>query len=82
MRHELLVSLRSVNFVEKELVEGEWMTWLGEERYRCNRAAHMLSFMPSEDLEENVNKITKLRNYCSDCNDVWEKIKETFTALS
>jgi hypothetical protein len=82
MRHELLVSLRSVNTVEKDLVEGEWMTWLGEELYRCDRAAQQLARISAEELEGRIDDIAKLRDYCKDCNRVWGNIRERFTTLS
>ncbi len=81
MRHELLVSLRSVNIVEKEIVEGEWMTWLGEELYRCDRAAQLLAEIPTNELEKRIEDLAKLKDYCRDCNRVWGYIKEGFTAL-
>jgi hypothetical protein len=81
-RHELLVSLRSVNTVEKGLVEGEWMTWLGDELYRCDRAAQLLAQTPDEGLETRKDDIAKLRDYCGDCNKVWGNVKEQFSALS
>ena len=82
MRHELLVSLRSVNIVEKEIVEGEWMTWLGEELYRCDRAAQLLTEIPTDELEKRIEDLAKFKNYCGDCNRVWGDVKERFTALS
>ena len=82
MRHELLVSLRSVNVVEKELVEGEWMIWLGEELYRCDRAAQLLTEVPKEELEKRIDDLAKFKDYCGDCNNVWGNVKERFTALS
>ena len=82
MRHELLVSLRSVNIIEKEIVEEEWMTWLGEEVYRCDRAAQLLAKIPTNELETRIEELSKLKDYCRDCNRVREDIKERFTALS
>lgn len=82
MRHEFLISLRSVNTVEKELIEEEWLTWLGEELYRCDRAVHFLARMPTEEMEAKIDDIAKLREYCGDCGNVWENVKERFTALS
>jgi hypothetical protein len=82
MRHELLVSLHSVNSVEKELVEGEWMTWLGDELYRCDRAARILANTSNEELEKHIQDIAKFRDYCRDCNKVWGNVKQRFTALS
>ena len=82
MRHELLVSLRSVNIVEKEIVEEEWMTWLGEELYRCDRTAQLLAEIPTNELEKRIDDLAKLKDYCRDCNTVWGDIKERFMALS
>jgi hypothetical protein len=82
LRHELLVSLRSVNTVEKELVEGEWMTWLGEELYRCDCAAQLLPEIPTDQLQTRIEDLAKFKGYCRDCNRVWENVKEQFAALS
>lgn len=82
MRHELLVSLRSVNIVEKEIIEGQWMIWLGEELYRCDRAAQLLNEIPIDELEKRIEALAKLKDYCGDCNRVWEDVKGRFTALS
>jgi hypothetical protein len=82
MRHEFLISLRSVNAAERELIEEEWLTWLGDELYRCDRVAHLLARMPTEEVEERIDNIVKLREYCGDCSKVWGNVKERFTALS
>jgi hypothetical protein len=82
MRHELLVSLRVVNTVEKEVVDGEWMNWLGEEMYRCDRAAQILSNATDDDLQHRVDAVAKVRDYCRDCNRVWGNVKERCTELS
>lgn len=82
MRHELLVSLRSVNAIERELVEGEWMTWLGEELFRCDSAAQILTEIPREELEARMDDLVKFKEYCWDCNVVWEKVKGRFSTLS
>ena len=82
LRHELLVSLRHVNTAEKGLVEGEWMTWLGDELYRCDRAAQLLAQTSDEGLETRKEDIAKLRNYCVDCERVSAHLKTQFTALS
>jgi len=82
MRHDLLVSLRSVNAIERELVEGEWMTWLGEELFHCDQAAQLLTEIPKEELEARINDLAKLKEYCRDCNQVYAKVKERFRTLS
>ena len=80
-RHELLVSLRTVNMVEKELVDGEWLTWLSDELYKCDAAAQHLATISDEKLEKRMQDVANLRNYCDDCNRVWGTVKERFTAL-
>ena len=82
LRHELLVSLRSVNIVEKGLVEDEWMTWLGDELYRCERAAQLLAQTSDDGLETRKEDVLRLRDYCGDCNNVWVHLKQQFAALS
>jgi hypothetical protein len=82
IRHELLVSLHTVNKVEKELVDGEWMTWLVDEMYKCDVAAQYIVTVSDDDLEKRMQDIGKLKNYCEDCNRVWGNLKERFTALT
>jgi len=82
LRHELLVSLRSVNLVERELVQGEWMTWLGEELYRCDLATRLVADAPDEELKARTEDIIKIKDYCEDCQLVWANLKEGFTALT
>jgi len=82
MRNELLVSLQVVNSIERDVVDGEWMTWLGEELYRCDQASHILAATSDEILGKRVGDIEKLREYCMDCNRIWGNVKERFTELS
>jgi len=58
------------------------MTWLGDELYRCDRAAQLLAQTSDEGLESKKEVIEKLRDYCGDCNRVWIHLKEQFAALS
>ncbi|KAJ5551594.1 hypothetical protein N7535_000461 [Penicillium sp. DV-2018c] len=41
-RHNLLVALRVVNSIEKEVVEAEWQRWLREEVRRCRQVETLL----------------------------------------
>jgi hypothetical protein len=82
MRYEYLASLRAVNTVEKELVEAEWMNWLSEELHRCDCTAQMLTRSSDEVLKERKDSIVKIREYCADCNNMWEMVRERFTELS
>ena len=82
MRHELLVSLRVINTVEKEVVDSEWMNWLGEEMYRCDRAVHILANTSDSDLKRRSEDIVKLREYCTDCSQIWGDVRTRFKELS
>jgi hypothetical protein len=82
MRHNFLVSLRTVNNVEKELVDGEWMIWLSEELHRCDAVAQFLATASEAELEKRVSDIERLKDYCGDCNRVWGNVRERFMALS
>ena len=82
LRHELLVSLRSVNLIERELVQGEWMTWLGEELYRCDLATRLVADSSDEELKARTEDIAKIKDYCYDCQLVWADLKEGFRALT
>jgi len=48
-RHDLLVALRVVNGVEREMVRAEWEAWLRGEAWRCERAKGLL-FSSEPDL--------------------------------
>jgi hypothetical protein len=41
-RHDLLVALRVINKVEREMVQAEWEGWLAGEAARCEMAREML----------------------------------------
>lgn len=41
-RHDLLVAMRVVNNVEREMIRAEWENWLLDENTRCRQAQVML----------------------------------------
>ena len=41
-RHDLLVAMRVVNKVEREMVQAEWESWLEGEARRCEQARELL----------------------------------------
>ncbi|KAL8802260.1 MAG: hypothetical protein Q9182_003911 [Xanthomendoza sp. 2 TL-2023] len=41
-RHDLLVALRVVNSIEREMVEGVWEGWLEEENAKCQQTAMLI----------------------------------------
>ncbi|KAI3394071.1 hypothetical protein diail_3246 [Diaporthe ilicicola] len=42
-RHDLLVAMRVVNSIEKEMIQSEWENWLADEILRCDQVKMMLS---------------------------------------
>ncbi|EFX04020.1 transcription factor [Grosmannia clavigera kw1407] len=59
-RHDLLVAMRVVNSVEREMVQAEWETWLADENMRCDRARLMLEAKRGEvERTEKAEKIGK-----------------------
>ncbi|KAI9806214.1 MAG: hypothetical protein M1825_006329 [Sarcosagium campestre] len=42
-RHDLLVAMRVVNTVEREMMLAEWETWLEDELTKCEQVGHLLA---------------------------------------
>lgn len=42
-RHDLLVAMRVVNSIEKEMIQSEWENWLADENLRCEQVKMMLA---------------------------------------
>lgn len=49
-RHDLLVAMRVVNSVEREMMQSEWETWLANENSLCDELSHVLG-MKEEQTE-------------------------------
>lgn len=41
-RHDLLVAMRVVNGIEREMMQSEWENWLADENGRCEQVKGML----------------------------------------
>ncbi|KAK3399298.1 hypothetical protein B0T20DRAFT_196856 [Sordaria brevicollis] len=41
-RHDLLVAMRVVNGIEREMIQSEWENWLMDENLRCEQVSNML----------------------------------------
>lgn len=42
-RHDLLVAMRVVNKIEREMVQSEWESWLAGENRRCEQVRELLA---------------------------------------
>lgn len=70
-RHDLLVALRVVNRIEKEVVEAEYEHWLLDETHKCNKVGTMLAITKKDD--RNVQDW--VRGYCADCTESLELVR-------
>ncbi|PVI01959.1 hypothetical protein DM02DRAFT_590282 [Periconia macrospinosa] len=78
-RHDLLVALRVVNRIEKEVVDGEYESWLGDEVGRCERVGVLLG---ASDEGKGGKKGKKegevgewVEAYCGDCVSALEGVR-------
>lgn len=53
-RHDLLVAMRVVNGIEREMIQSEWENWLADENLRCEQVSSMLLTGNSSQLEAVV----------------------------
>jgi len=53
-RHDLLVAMRVVNGIEKELLQSEWENWLANENGRCEQARGLVLEGGSGDVQHGV----------------------------
>ncbi|KAF1967343.1 transcription factor SipA3 [Bimuria novae-zelandiae CBS 107.79] len=63
-RHDLLVALRVVNRIEKEVIEAEYENWLLDETHKCERIGTMLG----DDGRKGKKEVEAwVKGYCGDC---------------
>jgi len=89
-RHDLIVALRVVNSVEREVLQNEWERWLQQETRRCHQVELLLN-QDDETTEvdfdsfpragalfgEHRNEIKHLyEDYCKSCLQEQERIDE------
>jgi len=80
-RHDLLVAMRVVNSLERNMVHAEWDNWLFEETSRCKQALFVLSnrkpltgsvgqnsASEGDDRGERSETAKWLSEYCDSCN--------------
>jgi hypothetical protein len=77
-RHDLLVALRVVNRIEKEVVEAEYENWLLDETHKCDQVGSMLE-ETGKGKEKEVEAWVK--GYCGDCKISLQSVKEVRKGL-
>ncbi|KAF1952064.1 hypothetical protein CC80DRAFT_596958 [Byssothecium circinans] len=70
-RHDLLVALRVVNRIEKEVVEAAYENWLLDETQKCERVGALLG----EGKREGKKEVEEwVKGYCRDCRSALEGV--------
>lgn len=54
-RHDLLVAMRTVNSVEREMMHAEWENWLLDENHRCEQVETVLAAWNTSD-DSNIKR--------------------------
>lgn len=88
-RHNLLVALRVVNSIEKEVIQNEWERWLREEIRRCRQVEILLSGDGDTSTDagrsaqgervfaEHTDDVKQWHEgYCSSCRRDWEELEK------
>jgi hypothetical protein len=55
-RHDLLVAMRVVNSIEREILRAEWENWLLDENTRCKQAQMLLQDNSNPSNDRSVGK--------------------------
>lgn len=72
-RHDLLVAMRVVNNIEKEMVQSEWENWLADENLRCEQVKMMLTDKSSSSSTSSSTSSSK-KAMTSEVNDGKQKV--------
>jgi hypothetical protein len=84
-RHDLLVALRVVNRIEKEVLEAEYENWLVDETNKCEKMGTILARdgeVGKEGIKEGEKEKVKVveewvKGYCGDCERALGSVKGT-----
>ncbi|OCK76252.1 hypothetical protein K432DRAFT_336025 [Lepidopterella palustris CBS 459.81] len=75
-RHDLLVALRVVNRVEKEVLEAEYENWLLDETRKCGQMDAILRASDDAEGEETAGEMKGwVEEYCGSCEKELEGVR-------
>lgn len=76
-RHDLLVAMRVVNRIEREVVQAEYEDWLMGENRRCSLLRDAISKNKTEHLGGRVDEVREWQGaYCESCGEEWGRVRE------
>ncbi|OAL36944.1 hypothetical protein AYO20_03713 [Fonsecaea nubica] len=75
-RHDLLVAVRVVNSIEKQIVQAAWEQWVVDEHRRCQ----VVEGLVLNDLEQNYTDAEKdlkgwYNEYCTSCSNEYMRMR-------
>lgn len=77
-RHDLLVAMRVVNSIEKEVMQTEWESWVQNEHRRCRQLGLMLDSQNNDTVAELAGKREEVEkwygDYCASCRREHERL--------
>lgn len=77
-RHDLLVALRVVNRIEKEVLEAEYENWLLDETQKCERVGVLLDDVAKKgQKKKGKDKDVEawMKTYCGDCESALSGVR-------
>lgn len=78
-RHDLLVALRVVNRIERDVLSAEWEDWVRGEERKCARVEGMVRVKPREEGKDPEAAATfgpELEAYCQSCQGEVEGLRD------
>ncbi|KAF2199975.1 hypothetical protein GQ43DRAFT_397459 [Delitschia confertaspora ATCC 74209] len=84
-RHDLLVALRVVNRIEKEVIEAEYENWLLDETQKCERIGAMISVSNSDKgkgVKDSAEVESWVKTYCGDCSKELDNVRQQSRGLA
>lgn len=69
-RHDLLVAMRVVNNIEKEMIQSEWENWLADENLRCEQVKMMFSDKSSNGSSGSSSSSTRSSSKTAATTDI------------
>lgn len=82
-RHDLLVAMRLVNRIEREIVQAEWENWLVDELARCDQVGRLLWEQSTQAGTANARREGDLEGlrrwhaeYCGSCRQEARRLEE------
>ncbi|MCJ1397981.1 SNF1-interacting protein [Xylographa trunciseda] len=68
-RHDLMVAMRVVNSIEKEILQAEWEDWIVGETARCSQLGKIIAKENDTQIQQMGQTKGRFDEYCSSCNE-------------